>query len=184
MMCDEIFDVVDERDRAIGRLSRRDVHRFCLRHRAAHVLVFDGHGRLFLQRRSLRKDCFPGLWDSSAAGHVESGEGYLQCAVRELREELGLVAVETPIPILRLEASASTGWEFVWVFRSRANQAITLDPLEIEEGRWFTRKALSEWIVERPKVFTDTLRLIWPHLEADWNLNAPDLRFYESQVST
>lgn len=176
-MGDEILDAVDEDDRVIGRMSRRDVHRFGLRHRASHVLVFDAQGRLFLQRRSAHKECSPGLWDSSAAGHLESGESYLACAIRELREEIGLWASETPVPILRFEASARTGWEFVWVFRCQAHGEITPDPLEVEEGRWFTRAALCVWLAQRPKVFTGTLRLIWPYLNERWDLSAGDPRF-------
>ncbi len=65
---DETFDVVDEADRVVGRATRAAVHRRGLRHRAAHVFLFDGAGRLYLQRRSLSKDENPGLWDSSAAG--------------------------------------------------------------------------------------------------------------------
>ena len=38
----------------------------------------------------MTKDTFPGAWDSSSSGHVDSGEDYDDCAVRELREELGL----------------------------------------------------------------------------------------------
>ena len=36
----------------------------------------------------MSKDSSPGLWDSSASGHLDCGEDYDACAVRELREEL------------------------------------------------------------------------------------------------
>jgi 8-oxo-dGTP pyrophosphatase MutT (NUDIX family) len=35
------------------------------------------------------KDVSPGLWDSSTSGHVDGGESYDICAVRETEEELG-----------------------------------------------------------------------------------------------
>ena len=88
-MTEEIFDIVNEYDEVIGRLPRRMVHRDGHKHRAVHVLVFNSRGRIFLQKRSLTKDTFPGAWDSSASGHLDSGEDYDACAVRELREELG-----------------------------------------------------------------------------------------------
>ena len=59
-------------------------------HRAVHILVFNQRGELFLQKRSMSKDNDPGMWDSSAAGHVDSGESYLDCATREIEEELGV----------------------------------------------------------------------------------------------
>ena len=95
-MTEEIFDVVNERDEVIGQQSRSEVHRLGLMHRAVHVLVFNAAGQVFLQKRSMKKDRQPGLWDSSASGHVDSGEDYDACAVRELREEIGLQLGEAP----------------------------------------------------------------------------------------
>ena len=89
-MTEEIFDVVNERDEVVDRQPRRVVHARGLLHRAVHVLVFNARGEIFLQKRSLLKDRQPGVWDSSASGHVDSGEDYDACAVREVREELGV----------------------------------------------------------------------------------------------
>jgi 16S rRNA (adenine1518-N6/adenine1519-N6)-dimethyltransferase len=72
-MSEELFDVVNERDEVIGQAPRREVHRRGLRHRAVHVMIFDRRGRVFLQKRSARKDCHPYRWDSSAAGHLQVG---------------------------------------------------------------------------------------------------------------
>lgn len=87
---DELFDVVDADDRVIGQATRAAVHRDGLLHRSAHVFVFNSRGELFLQRRALSKDENPGVWDSSAAGHLDAGESYAEAARRELLEELGL----------------------------------------------------------------------------------------------
>ena len=86
------FDVVDENDRVVSHASRHEVHRAKLRHRAVHVFVFNGAGELFLQKRSRWKDTHPGKWDSSAAGHVNSGDNYAATAPREMAEELGVTA--------------------------------------------------------------------------------------------
>ena len=75
-MSEEIFDVVNEQDQVVGQKPRSEVHRLGLLHRAAHILVFNCRGEVFLQKRSLTKDRQPGLWDSSASGHVDSGESY------------------------------------------------------------------------------------------------------------
>ena len=89
-MPEEIFDVVNDRDEVIDRKPRSEVHRLGLLHRAVHVLVFNSHGQIFLQKRSMKKDRQPGVWDSSASGHVDSGEDYDTTAVREVWEEIGL----------------------------------------------------------------------------------------------
>ena len=56
-MPEEIFDVVNDRDEVIGQKSRSEIHRLKLNHRAVHVLVFNARGELFLQKRSMKKDC-------------------------------------------------------------------------------------------------------------------------------
>jgi len=96
MSGDEWFDVVNARDEVIRRATRREVHATGLWHRAVHVLVFDAAGRVFLQKRSMKKDLSPGLWDSSCSGHLDAGEDYDAAAVRELSEELG-VRVSPPL---------------------------------------------------------------------------------------
>src|SRR5580765_5186343 len=78
---EEIFDVVDGQDEVIGRATRNEVHRRGLMHRATHVLVFNSAGQVFLQKRSMNKDRQPGLWDSSASGHLNVSEGYDACGV-------------------------------------------------------------------------------------------------------
>ena len=122
----------------IGQLPRPIVHRDGHKHRAVHVLVFDTRGRIFLQKRSMTKDTFPGAWDSSASGHLDSGEDYGTCAVRELREELGLSAPTPPVPLFKISACAETGQEFVWAYRCQSEGPFTLQASEIERGGWFT----------------------------------------------
>src|SRR5580698_9417315 len=132
-MSEEIFDVVNDRDEVIGQTPRREVHRLGLKHRAVHVLVFNARGEIFLQKRSMTKDTSPGLWDSSASGHVDSGEDYDTCAIRELREEIGL----EPPPLRRLfkiAAGAETDQEHVWAYRCESEGPFTLDREEIDQG--------------------------------------------------
>ena len=161
---DEWFDVVDSRDRVIGRATRADVHGQNLLHRAAHVLVFNRAGNLFLQKRALTKDDSPGRWDSSAAGHLAAGENYQEAAVRELEEELGLV-VEGPLRrLFQIAGSPETEYEFAWVFRCSSEGPFQLDPVEIDTGKWATPEAVSDWIARNPEDFSPTFRVIWAHL--------------------
>jgi isopentenyl-diphosphate delta-isomerase len=157
----ELFDVVDEEDRVFGRMRRDDVHRWQLRHRAAHVLVVNSHGEVFVQRRSALKECAPGLWDTSVAGHVKSGESYAACAVRELAEEIGLQRASPLCQVGYLKASPDTGWEFVAVFLCGSDGPLVLCPEEIAEGRWASPETLAQWMIDRPEELTTTFRLIW-----------------------
>ena len=166
-MAEEIFDVVNERDEVIGRAARSDVHRKKLRHRAVHVLVFNSRGEVFLQKRSMKKDTAKGLWDSSSSGHLDHGEDYDPCAVRELREEIGLALKRPPKRVLRIEACEETGNEFVWVYRCKSEGPFTLHPEEIERGEWYTPAFVTKWVAQRPQDFASAFRLIWGLLGKD-----------------
>ena len=158
---EEIFDIVNDNDEVIGQMPRRLVHRDGHKHRAVHVLVFDSRGRIFLQKRSMTKDTFPGAWDSSASGHVASGEDYAACAVRELREELGWSDPVPPRPLFKIAACAETGQEFVWVYQAASEGPFTLHPEEIERGAWFTPGRVNHWLARSPRDFAPYFALIW-----------------------
>jgi isopentenyldiphosphate isomerase len=160
-MSEEIFDVVNERDEVVDRKPRREVHARGLLHRAIHVLVFNSRGETFLQKRSMTKDREPGKWDSSSSGHVDSGEHYDACAVRELREELGLIIEKAPKRLFKIDACVETDQEFVWVYRCDAEGPFQLHPDEIEGGGWFTPEKVTRWIARQPEDFASAFRFIW-----------------------
>lgn len=161
---EEIFDVVDDHDVVIDRRPRSEVHRLKLKHRAVHVLVYNAHGHLFLQKRSLLKDCFPGTWDSSASGHLDSGEAYDACAVREMREEIGLHVDTPPRRWFYHPACPETGHEFIWVYRCPSEGPFVLQESEIERGEWFHPDVITGWIERRPADFASAFVLIWNRL--------------------
>ena len=160
-MSEEIFDVVNDRDEVIGQAARKEVHARGLWHRAIHVLVFNARGGVFLQKRSLKKDIAAGKWDSSSSGHLDTGEAYDACAVREVREEIGLQLAQTPQRLFKIEARKETGWEFCWVYRCESEGPFVLHPEEIETGDWFALEAVTKWVEEKPQDFASAFVLIW-----------------------
>ena len=114
----------------------------------------------------MSKDCSPGLWDSSAAGHLDSGEDYDACAYRELEEELGITGDVTLVRLFKLTASAESEFEFAWVYRCEAEGPFRLHPEEIDDGRWFEPAAVSDWLAGAPEQFAPPFRLIWRRVEA------------------
>jgi 8-oxo-dGTP pyrophosphatase MutT (NUDIX family) len=52
--------------------------------------VFNSGGELYVQKRTMTKDVFPGYYDIAAGGVVLAGESYEQGAERELEEEMGI----------------------------------------------------------------------------------------------
>src|SRR5436309_714388 len=90
---DEIVAILDERNNVVGALPRSEMRARCLPHRSTYVLVFNSRGQLFVQKRTMNKDVFPGHYDSAAGGVVLAGESYEEGARRELEEELGITGI-------------------------------------------------------------------------------------------
>jgi isopentenyl-diphosphate delta-isomerase type 1 len=164
-MNEDIFDVVNEYDQVIDQRPRSVVHAEQLCHRAAHVLVFNAKGEVFLQLRSKTKDNDPGLWDNSCSGHVDAGESYVVAAERELMEEIGLL-VEKPLEkLFKLTACPEIGMEFVTIFMTEAEGPFDLCPEEIDEGRWASTTEIRLALQTEPENYTPTFRMIWEQLE-------------------
>jgi 16S rRNA (adenine1518-N6/adenine1519-N6)-dimethyltransferase len=159
----EIFDVVDDQDQVIGKAPRKEVHAKNLNHRAVHILIFNSKNEFLLQLRRPDKDKYPNCWDTSSAGHVDSGEGYEQAAIRELKEELG-IDVSKLDEIDYLPTSEETGFEFIRVYKLIHDGPFQPQESEISELRWVSPSKLVEWMKEKPQEFTRILPHIWKKL--------------------
>jgi isopentenyl-diphosphate delta-isomerase type 1 len=158
----EWLEVVDGNDQVVERRPRAEIHRLGLRHRATHVLLFNQRGHIFLQQRSQQKDVNPGLWDTSAAGHVDPGESYDDCARRELSEELGIHCAAGDLELLfQLPASETTGWEFIHVYRIVHDGPLQLNPEEIDDGMWLPPEAVDQWEDHDGRRLSATFRSLW-----------------------
>jgi 16S rRNA (adenine1518-N6/adenine1519-N6)-dimethyltransferase len=147
----ELLAVVDENDRPLKSTDRVTIHRDNLLHRAVHIFLVNHRGELLLQKRSYRKDRFPRRWDSSAAGHVDADESYPDCAMRELREEIGVEAVLERLG--KLPASEITGHEFIEIFAGIHEGPFHWNQHEVETGGFFKLDMIDAWIATRPDDF-------------------------------
>nr|WP_241394467.1 NUDIX domain-containing protein [Clostridium beijerinckii] len=83
----------DEELNEIGVASRSEIHANGLLHKVVHCWIVDESSNekwIYFQQRSYKKKDFPGLYDISAAGHVEIGEKIENALKREVKEEIGI----------------------------------------------------------------------------------------------
>jgi isopentenyldiphosphate isomerase len=136
--------VTDDDATVLGGIRRKAVHgNPSLVHRAVHVLIVSGHGRLLLQKRSMTKDVQPGKWDTSVGGHVGYGQSYEEAARRETEEELGLVLGEItflyPSRIRNLIES-----ENIWTYLYQSDGPFRPDAGEVDEVRFWSRLEIEQ----------------------------------------
>jgi isopentenyldiphosphate isomerase len=130
---EEIIVIVDEHNQVVGAAPRREMRAMRLPHRSTYVLVFNSHRELYVQKRTLTKDVFPGYFDVAAGGVVLAGETYEQGAVRELEEEMGIRS----IPLNRLfEFYFEDEHTRLWgcAFSCMYDGAVVLQEEEVESG--------------------------------------------------
>lgn len=111
---------------------------------------------ILLQRRSQNKDSFPGCYDISSAGHIPAGSDFLDSALRELEEELGIQASEQDLQYIGLhQALLNTSFygrpwnnyeiSAVYLYEKPVDiQDLTLQETEIASVRWMDLDACME----------------------------------------
>jgi isopentenyl-diphosphate delta-isomerase type 1 len=157
---EDIFDIVDARDRVIGSAPRSVIHAEKHRHRAVHLWLRDRQGRVLLQFRSRLKQNHPAVWDSSVSGHVDTGESYAAAAVREMGEEIGVSGVELR-EIASAAACAETEQEFVRIYVGETGGPFVLQEEEVERVEWFEPGTVSRNVRERPGDFAPAFAYLW-----------------------
>jgi isopentenyl-diphosphate delta-isomerase len=155
---DDVVVLVDATDASIGVAPKLDVHRDGRLHRAVSVVLFDGHGRVMLQRRAEAKYHSGGLWSNSCCGHPRPGESVEHAAGRRLNDELGVEGCEvTRVGELSYFADLGNGLvehELDHIVVGQWGGAVTPNPLEVAEVRWVEPAALFAHLAEAPAAYT------------------------------
>ena len=149
----ELFDVCNELGEPTGEIvSREEAHRDGILHRTSHVWILrekDGRKQVLLQKRSMQKDSYPGLYDTSSAGHIPAGEEPLLSALRELEEELGIRATADQLTYagnFRIEYEETfhdrifhdNEFTHVYVYQEVVDiQDLSFQETEVEDAAWF-----------------------------------------------
>lgn len=130
-------------------------------HLVCDIIVRHTDGDYLLMQRDCRKH-FGGMWEASAGGSALQGENPLDCAIRELYEETGIVAKKiTEVGRVISEQDHVLYAEFLCVTDCPKN-SVVLQEGETCDFKWVSKDELiamkkSELVTERMQKFIEEL---------------------------
>jgi isopentenyl-diphosphate delta-isomerase len=156
----EVVELVDAIGRHAGTMPRPAAHDFPGHlHGAFSVFLFDEHGRMLVQRRSMAREHSRGVWSNSCHGHQRPGEPPVRGAQRRVTEELGVAShglrkVGKAIYQFRDAVTGLAEYEYHHVCVGRVLEAPRPNPAEVvqikfagpaELRRMLAREEFSMW---------------------------------------
>ncbi|MCC9177839.1 NUDIX hydrolase [Arthrobacter sp. zg-Y750] len=130
----------------------------------ASYLVFPQEDRVLLQLRQ-GTGYMDGYWATAAAGHVEAGESAVQAAVREAREELGiLVAADDVVPLTAMHRTNGDGQaiservDFFFTCTRWTGEPRIMEPGKAAKLQWFGLDELPGAVVPHERYVLERLR--------------------------
>jgi len=149
--------LVDQEDRATGKMEKLEVHEKGLLHRAITVYVFNSEHKLLLQQRANGKYHCGGLWSNTTCGHPYPQESTQDAAKRRLFEEMGLRLTLHPVFELSYNLPLSNGLtehEYGHVFFAVSDQLPQPDPAEADGWRYCSLDEIQTEMQQHPEHFT------------------------------
>lgn len=153
----ELWDVYDRERKPTGRTHRRgDFLPEGDYHLVVHVWIQNSLGQFLLTKRSPNKG-FPNMWETTG-GSALAGEDSLTAALREVREETGLVLFPENGSVMLTDWSRDRIVD-IWLFR----QDFTLEAVKLQEG-----ETCDKMLVDKAEILSlrDDKKLVpYPYLD-------------------
>lgn len=113
----------------------------------AHIYLYDSQGRFLLQKRAEARKSWPGEWEITM-GHVLAGESTFECALREVREELGVdLPPENLVKVYRwLEKGPQMLTDVFFACIDVPEGGFTLQREEVSEVKWAAKAEMLAFV--------------------------------------
>lgn len=160
---EELVVLVDEADRELGTEAKLAAHVRGTLHRAVSVCVFDGQGRVLLQRRAESKYHSAGRWSNTCCTHPRPGESPEQSAHRRLGEEMGFDCPLRPASTVKYRRALENGMvehEYDHIFVGRFDGIPLPAADEVAEWKWADAGEVLAEIATNPQRYTAWLGLV------------------------
>jgi isopentenyl-diphosphate Delta-isomerase len=178
--------LVDSNDTPVGVCEKQAAHVAGVLHRAFSVFIFDGSGRMLLQRRASTKYHSGGLWSNTCCSHPRPGEETAAAAQRRLSEEMGIACAVDRLFSFVYRAPVGGGLvehEFDHVFTGRFDGQPAPDTAEVEAWRWISFGELQRALRDRPHNFTPWFHVAFDEMRARGYLESRAASHFSTEPS-
>lgn len=165
------MDVCDENNNIVGQGMKSEILRKGLWHRTARVFVCNSQGGVLLQLRSKNKELYADRWDVGAAGHIAAGENCMDAAIREAKEEIGLIVAPADLELLAVEKfqlvwgnldEKAFGYTYLAKFDGSIGE-LKIQAEEVQELKFISVGELEKDVKISPQKYS-------PHPESYWQM--------------
>lgn len=161
-MTDELIDICDKNNSVTGvQKMKSEAHRSGLWHRSAHIWIYNEKGEILLQLRAKNKLLYPDVWDISVAGHVSANKKPINSAVREMKEEIGLMIDEKELQFcnvkkVSIDIGEIKNYEFYYVYLFKYDgdmKKLKLQKSEVQEVKFVPISKILRELQKNPKEY-------------------------------
>lgn len=161
---EELLSVVDQNDNPIRPKTREEVHRNGYWHRISHIWIVNSQQQILCQKRTAGKDINPGKWEAHFGGHVANKEEYIDNAIKEIKEEIGIGRTKEDMIFFKIY-KYDKDREFQGIFYTKWGgdiKTLFLEKEEVEKVAWKNISTLKKNFEEK--------NLSWTHHEYEKEL--------------
>ncbi len=138
---EEILDLVNDQDEVIGTIDRAKYDNMVEQNlgyiRSVELLIRNSSGQYWIPTRTPDKTIAPNGLDYSMGGHVDAGEGYIEAALREIREELNLhLKSEDIVFVTKFKPALIHYFRTVYLYET--DQTPQYNPTDFVKAEWLS----------------------------------------------
>ncbi len=158
----ETLDLVDEDDNIIGKIERSDCLKQAAIHRSVMIIVTNPKGEYLIQKRSGKKQLYPGMYEIGIGETLKSGETYEEASKRGLQEEAGIKG--TPSFLFKTKFRSKNYNSNEQVYEFSFDGETKLDAEETEHAEFASMEKVSELLEKiTPDSFAAFAKYLKPH---------------------
>lgn len=160
--------LVDENDKAWGKLEKMEAHQLGLLHRAFSVFIFNKKGELLIQQRAAQKYHSAGLWTNTCCSHPMFGEEIPNAVNRRLLQEMGMSCATDFMFSFIYKAEFENGMiehEFDHVYFGLSDSLPVPAETEVQNWKYISLQNLASDIEVNPGAYTEWMKICLPRVQ-------------------